>query len=93
VRAEQSEDTFEKIGREWYAQQPEVWVPEHAARILSRLERDVFPFLGGRPMTAIETPELLGGPSAHRSARSPRDPPRRSSGFTSRLRLDASSMR
>jgi integrase len=27
---------------------------------LSRLERDIFPFLGGRPITAIETPELLG---------------------------------
>jgi integrase len=60
VRAERSEDTFEKIGRVWYAKQSEVWVPEHAARILSRLERDIFPFLGGRPITAIETPELLG---------------------------------
>ena len=59
VRAERSEDTFEKIGREWYAKQSEVWVPEHAARILSRLERDIFPFLGARPITGIETPELL----------------------------------
>jgi len=25
VRAERSEDTFEKIGREWYAKQSEVW--------------------------------------------------------------------
>jgi hypothetical protein len=55
-----SEETFEKIGREWYGQQAEVWVPEHAARILSRLERDIFPFLGARLITAIETPELLG---------------------------------
>ena len=59
MRAERSEDTFDKIGREWYAKQSEVWVPEHAARISSRLERDIFPFLGARPMTAIETPELL----------------------------------
>jgi len=27
VRAEHSEDTFEKIGREWYAKQSEVWDP------------------------------------------------------------------
>lgn len=54
-----SADTFERIGREWYGKQAEVWVSEHAARILSRLERDIFPFLGGRPITAIETPELL----------------------------------
>lgn len=60
VRAERSEDTFEKIGREWYGKRSEAWVPEHAARVLSRLERDAFPFLGKRPITAIETPELLG---------------------------------
>jgi hypothetical protein len=60
VRAERSEDTFEKIGREWYGKRSEAWVPEHAARVLSRLERDIFPFLGERPITAIETPELLG---------------------------------
>ena len=59
MRVERSEDTFEKIDREWYAKQAEVWVPEHAARILSRMERDIFPFLGGRPITDIETPELL----------------------------------
>ncbi len=60
TNASRSEDTFERIGREWYGKQAEVWVAEHAARILSRLERDIFPFLGGRPITAIETPELLG---------------------------------
>ena len=60
AHATRSEDNFEKIGREWYGKQAEVWVPEHAARILSRLERDIFPFLGKRPITAIETPELLG---------------------------------
>ncbi len=59
LRAERAKDTFEKIGREWYAKQAEVWVPEHAARILSRLERDIFPFLGNRPVTEIEAPEVL----------------------------------
>jgi integrase len=60
MRAERSEDTFEKVGREWYAKQSEVWVPEHAARILSRLERDIFPFLGDRPITEpLKAPELV----------------------------------
>jgi len=58
--AARSDDTFEKIGREWYEKQAEIWVPEHAGRVLSRLERDIFPFVGVRPITAIETPELLG---------------------------------
>jgi hypothetical protein len=69
VRIERSEDSFEKIGREWYAKQSEAWVPEHAARILSRLERDIFPFVGGRPITAIENPRIVGSPSPYRSAR------------------------
>jgi integrase len=59
VRVERSEDTFEITGREWYGKQAETWNPEHAKRVLSRLERDIFPFLGGRPVTEIETPELL----------------------------------
>ena len=59
VQVERSGETFEKIGREWYAKQAEVWVPEHASRILSRLERDIFPFLGGHPIAEIEAPELV----------------------------------
>jgi integrase len=60
IRAERAEDSFEKIGREWYTKQAEVWVPDHAKRILSRLENDIFPLLGERPVTEIEAPELLG---------------------------------
>ncbi|WP_396126774.1 phage integrase central domain-containing protein [Acidicapsa ligni] len=30
---------------EWYAKRAEVWSPGHAARVLSWLERDLFPFL------------------------------------------------
>jgi hypothetical protein len=56
---ERSGETFERVGREWYAKQAEVWVPEHASRILSRLERDIFPFLGDHPITEIKAPELV----------------------------------
>ena len=59
LQVQRSEETFEKIGRQWYNKQAEVWVPEHAARILSRLERDIFPFLGDRPVVEIETPEVV----------------------------------
>jgi len=57
--AERAENTFEKLGREWYAKRAEVWDPAHAARILSRLERDIFPSVGSRPITEVEPPELL----------------------------------
>ena len=48
VRAERSEDTFEKIGREWYAKQSEVWIPEHAAEICLSLV-GLYPACGRRP--------------------------------------------
>ena len=59
VNTVRSENTFGIAGREWYEKQAEAWDPEHAKRVLSRLERDIFPFLRSRPVTAIETPELL----------------------------------
>jgi hypothetical protein len=58
--AERAENTFEKIGREWFAKRAEIWEPAHATRILSRLERDIFPLVGGHPITDIESPEFLG---------------------------------
>jgi integrase len=59
LQTQLSEETFAKIGRQWYAKQAEIWVSEHAARILSRLERDIFPFIGDRPVAEIETPEIV----------------------------------
>lgn len=54
-----SESSFEAIGREWHAQRRHIWTPEHAARILRRLEKDVFPWVGSRPIGEITAPEML----------------------------------
>lgn len=59
LQAERSGETFEKVGREWYSKQAQVWTPEHASRVLSRLERDLFPFLGGSPVAETETPQIV----------------------------------
>jgi hypothetical protein len=45
---ERAENTFEKVGREWFAKRAEIGDPAHAGRILSRLERDIFPLIGVR---------------------------------------------
>ena len=34
-------------------------MPAHAARVLSRLERDIFPLLGDIPISEIETPHII----------------------------------
>jgi integrase len=57
--ADRTANTFEAIAREWYSKRSEAWVPEHAKRVVSRMERDLFPFLGERPIAAIQAPELL----------------------------------
>lgn len=53
-----SENTFEVVARRWYAMKLPGWAPVHAERVLSRLERDVFPMVGTLPVDEI-TPRLL----------------------------------
>lgn len=53
------ENTFENIAREWHQGKKAMWVPSHAVRILNRMEKDVFPKIGSRPISEITAPELL----------------------------------
>lgn len=52
-------DTFEAIGREWYEKFKPKWAKSHSDKIIQRLERDVFPWLGRRPIAEILAPEIL----------------------------------
>ena len=52
-------NSFEIVAREWLANQMPVWAPSHGSRILARFERDIFPWLGGRPVADVTPPELL----------------------------------
>jgi len=56
----QETETFEVIAREWHNKFMITWKKSHYERVLSRLERDVFPHLGKRPIAQIKAPELLG---------------------------------
>lgn len=53
------ETTFEMVAREWYGKQLEVWSKGHADTVISRLEHDVFPFVGNKPISKIKTSEML----------------------------------
>ena len=52
-------ETFEIIAREWHTRFTKTWTSGHAVTILSRLERDLFPWIGKRPIAEIKAPELL----------------------------------
>jgi len=55
----QNESTFEVVAREWHTKFTPTWTPGHAVTIKSRLEFNVFPWIGERPVNEIKAPELL----------------------------------
>ena len=52
-------DTFQIVALEWYKKQSPQWSESHAGRMLRQLERDLFPWIGGRAMSDIHAMELL----------------------------------
>ncbi|MEQ6435411.1 integrase arm-type DNA-binding domain-containing protein [Comamonas sp. w2-DMI] len=52
-------ESFKAVALEWYGKQADKWSPGHAERMLRQFERDLFPWLGDRPMAAVEPMELL----------------------------------
>ncbi len=57
--AEAGSNSFEAVAREWFAKFSPNWTPDHADRIIRRFERDMFPWIGGRPIGEVTAPELL----------------------------------
>ncbi|MFT4507352.1 tyrosine-type recombinase/integrase [Caballeronia sp. 15711] len=52
-------NSFEVIAREWFELTKAKWESEYANLVLRRLESDIFPQLGGRPIAEITPLELL----------------------------------
>ena len=52
-------DTFKAIAMEWFGKQAPQWSDSHAGRMLRQLERDLFPWIGERPIAEIHAMELL----------------------------------
>lgn len=59
ARADAAASSFEAVAREWFAKQAPGWAPTHADKIIQRLEKDIFPWLGTRPIGGIGAPDLL----------------------------------
>ena len=53
------ENSFEMVGREWFEKRKKEWAPNTVKTILNRLENDIFPKLGKRPVAEITAPEVL----------------------------------
>jgi integrase len=58
-RADSDANSFEVVARQWHDKFKESWSTSHAHVTITRLERDIFPWMGKRPISEIEPPEVL----------------------------------
>lgn len=53
------ENTFQSIAIEWYENKKDYWTERYANQLFRRLEEDIFPYIGNKPIKDIEPPLLL----------------------------------
>jgi len=51
--------TISSVARRWFQNAKAAWDEDHAGRVIRKLERDIFPEFGGKPIATIEAPEIL----------------------------------
>jgi len=51
--------TFEAVALEWFERQAPGWAASHSEKIMGRLKKDLFPWLGSRPIADITPPEVF----------------------------------
>lgn len=59
VQEQQQAETFELVARQWHERFTPSWTPGHAARILTSLAKDAFPWIGSKAIRSILPPEVL----------------------------------
>ncbi|SCC95431.1 putative Phage integrase [Thiomonas sp. X19] len=52
-------DSFEVVARDWIERHLSTKAPSHRDKVIRRLERDVFPYLGRRPVSELKAPDIL----------------------------------
>jgi integrase len=54
-------EAYEPIAREWFGKQVESgWSERHAKTTLERMEKNIFPFIGKRPISDLGVEDMLG---------------------------------
>lgn len=51
--------TFQSVAEDWFSLRKDGWSPGYSERLWRRIEADLFPAIGGRPIAEIEPAELL----------------------------------
>ena len=73
-----AENSFETVARKWWAHWKPARTEQHAGQVMRRFEANVFPYIGQRPVSEIQAPELVAMLKAIECWRRPKtDPPLR----------------
>ena len=59
ARAQEASNSFQAVALEWFAKHAPNWADGHSSRIISQLKRDVFPWIGGKPVATVTASQLL----------------------------------
>lgn len=59
ARAASVANSFEVVAREWHEKQKDSWSESHAKTTLDRLEKNIFPWMGSRPISELEPCDVL----------------------------------
>jgi integrase len=52
-------NSFKVVAEEWFEKKSSAWAPKHAVKIIERLKRDIFPWIGSKPVADLTAPEVL----------------------------------
>lgn len=60
IRGEMLANSFEVIAREWHVKMKseDAWTEEHAITIMNRMEKDMFPWIGSKPITEVTAKDV-----------------------------------
>lgn len=59
ANAERNANSFEVVTREWIEVKGAEWAESTKEKIVARMEKDILPYIGARPVSEITAPDLL----------------------------------
>jgi hypothetical protein len=59
AKLERVANSFEVVAREWFERWKTDKAESHSSKVIARLEKDVFPWLGGTPVASVTAPMVL----------------------------------
>lgn len=58
-RLDRAANSFEVVARRWHSKGKSKWSESYSKKVIQLLERDLFPWVGAKPVAALEAPEFL----------------------------------